>query len=173
VEALKGVIEQRFPGATLDDHRRWRKQIRTLTGALAFSGLAVIILVTAATIAIIIAAARSAMASNRDIIEVLNFVGAEERFIIRQFERHFLKLGVKAGVVGALAAAAVFFFMPYIADYAAGSAAADAEMRRVVGSGSLDAAGYALLALMVGLIALICQITSRFGVKRILHQQNR
>ena len=44
------------------------------------------------------------MASNREIIEVLHFVGANERFISREFERHFVGLGVRAGLVGAVRA---------------------------------------------------------------------
>lgn len=173
IAPLGAALQARFPEATLDDHRRWRKQIRTITGSLAVAGLAVIALVAAATIAIIIAAARSAMASNREIIEVLNFVGAEEKFIVRQFETHFFILGIKAGVVGAVAAGVVFFLMPFLANYAGGTAAADAEIRRFMGSGSLDLTGYAILVFMVGLIAVICLLTSRFGVRRILEAQNR
>ena len=70
-------------------------------------------LVAAATIAVIVSATRSAMASNREIIEVLHFVGANERFISREFERHFLGLGVRAGLVGAVAAALAFLLLPF------------------------------------------------------------
>ncbi len=52
------------------------------------------------------------MASNREIVEVLHFVGATDRFIAREFERHFLRLGVRAGMVGAMWAMVVFFVMP-------------------------------------------------------------
>ncbi len=52
------------------------------------------------------------MASNREIIEVLHFVGANERFISREFERHFLGLGVRAGLMGAAAAAIAFLMLP-------------------------------------------------------------
>ena len=70
-----------------------------------------LVLVAAATIAVIVSATRSAMASNREIIEVLHFVGANERFISREFERHFLGLGVRAGIVGALAARGLVFLL--------------------------------------------------------------
>ena len=86
---------------TLDDHRRWQQQIRTITRSFALGGLAILLLVGAATTAIIVSATKSAMASNREIVEVLHFVGATDRFIAREFERHFLRLGVRAGIVGA------------------------------------------------------------------------
>ena len=72
-------------------------------------GLAILLLVGAATTAIIVSATRSAMASNREIVEVLHFVGATDRYIAREFERHFLRLGVRAGLVGAVSRHGVFF----------------------------------------------------------------
>ena len=93
------MLGQQFKGVTLDDHRRWQQQIRTITRSFALGGLAILLLVGAATTAIIVSATKSAMASNREIVEVLHFVGATDRFIAREFERHFLRLGVRAGIV--------------------------------------------------------------------------
>ena len=171
ITTLRTVLTSRFPTATLDDHRAWQTQIRRVTGSLAAAGFAIIALVAMATVAIVVSAARSAIASNRDIVEVLNFVGAEERFIARQFELHFLKLGIKAGIVGAAAAGLVFFMMPVLADYMSG--AANAEFRRLVGTGRLDMMGYLSLLIVVVIIAAICQLTSRYGVRRILDAQNQ
>ncbi len=168
---LAKVIKAKFPGALLDDHRLWKKQIQSVTQMLAIAGLGIIALMAAATIAIIIAAARSALASNREIVEVLNLVGAEERFIARQFEVHFLKVGIRAGIVGAALAAVVFFLIPFAASFLGGSVATDAEIRRLVGAGTLDLWGYLLLVVVVVVVSAICQMTSRVGVRRILNQQ--
>ena len=73
-----------------------------MTRCFALGGLAILLLVASATTAIIISATRSSMASNREIVEVLHFVGATDRFIAREFEKHFLRLGVRAGLVGAI-----------------------------------------------------------------------
>lgn len=170
--ALRAVLASKFPNSSLDDHRAWQQQIRRVTSSLALGGIALIILVAAATVGIVVSAARSAMSSNKDIVEVLNFVGAEERFIARQFELHFLKVGIKAGAAGAAMAAAVFFFMPLFADFMSGSGT-QAEFRRLFGSGKLDLYGYASLLLVVFVIAAICQITSRYGVRHILNAQNQ
>jgi cell division transport system permease protein len=169
---LRAALTSKFPMASLDDHRAWQSQIRRVTGSMAMVGLFIIVLVAAATVAIVVSAARSAIASNRDIVEVLNFVGAEERFIARQFELHFLKLGIKAGIVGATAAGLVFFLMPFLAEFMSG-AAEHAEYRRLVGTGQLDLWGYFALLAVVVAIAAICQLTSRYGVRRILDAQNQ
>jgi len=56
-------------------------------------------------------ATRGAMAGNREIIEVLHFVGAEDRYIARQFQTHFMRLGFRGAAIGGIAAA-VFFVAP-------------------------------------------------------------
>lgn len=172
IEALRRALGSNFPGVTLDDHRRWQQQIRTITRSFALGGFAILLLVAAATTAIIVSATKSAMASNRDIVEVLHFVGATDRFIAREFERHFLRLGVRAGVVGALWAVLVFFAMPAVMELLGGGAVTMAELRRLIGISSLDFLGYLLLAIVVLVIAALCMLTSRIGVYRILNSQH-
>jgi cell division transport system permease protein len=108
------------------------------------------------------------MVTNREIIEVLHFVGANDRFISSEFERHFLGLGVRAGLVGAIAAAIAFLLLPLLVSLLGGGAVTEAETRRLLGSGELDAGGYFLLVLIVLVIAALCMVTSRLGVFRIL-----
>ncbi len=169
---LKKVMEAKYPGAVLDDHGRWRGEIRRLTRFVELGGVGMLALMAAATAAVIIAAATSALASNKEIVAVLNFVGAEEKFIASQFERHFLKVGIKAGVAGSGLAALLFIALPRVTEGMSNSAAAEAEIRRLVGAGTLDAGGYAVLLTVVIVVALICKMTSRYGVRRILNQQN-
>ena len=166
------ALQRDFKGVSLDDHRRWQQQIRAVTGSFALGGIAIFLLVAAATTAVIVSATKSAMASNRDIVEVLHFVGATDKFIAREFEKHFLRLGIKAGIVGAVAAMAVFLTMPAIMEMLGGGAESAVEIQRLIGTGSLDPAGYALLGLVVVIIAGLCMITSRFGVFRILNGQH-
>jgi len=168
---LKTELESRFPQAVLDDHRQWQNQIRTVTRSFALGGIAILLLVGAATIAIIISATRSAMASNRDIIEVLDFVGATDRFIAHEFDKHFLRLGIRAGVVGAVCAMAVFFLMPSVMKFLGGGTVTLAELQRLVGTGVLDIPGYIMLAGVVVIIAVLCMLTSRVGVFRILNNR--
>jgi len=172
ITTLRAALQSKFPTASLDDHRAWQQQIRRVTGSLALAGIAVMALMAAATIGIIVSAARSAIASNKDIVEVLNFVGAEEKFIARQFELHFLKVGIKAGIVGAVGAGLVFFTLPIVTDILSG-AATDTEIRRLIGTGRMDVLGYCSLSFVVLIIAAICSLTSRIGVRRILNAQNQ
>jgi cell division transport system permease protein len=168
IPLIKAALSQNFEGVTLDDHRRWQAEIKTVTRTAALGGIAVLGLVAAATIAIIVSATRSAMASNREIIEVLYFVGANERFISREFERHFLGLGVRAGLMGAIAAAIAFLLLPLMAHMLGGGVVTAAETQRLIGSGELDLKGYLLCVVVVIVVACLCMITSRLGVIRVL-----
>jgi cell division transport system permease protein len=172
VPTLKKVLEAKYPGALLDDHGLWRTEIRRLTRILELAGVCMLLLMAAATAAVIIAAASSALASNHEIVEVLNLVGAEERFIARQFESHFLKVGIRAGIVGAGLAALAFAVIPIVTQTMSDSATSEAEIRRFVGAGTLDIGGYVILLVVVLSIATICKMTSRYGVRRILKRHN-
>ncbi|ODR93476.1 hypothetical protein AUC70_11405 [Methyloceanibacter stevinii] len=107
------------------------------------------------------------MATNREIIEVLHFVGANDRFISSEFERQVRAWG-QGGLVGAIAAAITFLLMPLLVSLLGGGAVTEAETRRLLGSGELDIGGYFLLALIVVVVAALCMVTSRLGVFRVL-----
>ncbi len=170
--ALRKGLTAQFKGAALDDHRHWQQQIRTVTRSFAVGGLAILALVGIATMAIIVSATRSALASNREIVEVLHFVGATDKFIARQFQKHFLWLGIRAGVFGAGLAALAFFGMPFAMELLGGGSASLAELQHLVGTGALDWPGYAWLGGVVIVIAALCMLTSRVGVYRILNSQH-
>ena len=40
------------------------------------------------------------MAGNREVVEVLHFVGADDDFIAREFQRRFFQLGLKGAAAG-------------------------------------------------------------------------
>lgn len=171
LDAIRNGLAQQFKGASLDDHRQWQKQIRTVTRSFALGGLGILVLVAAATMAIIVSATRSAMASNREIVEVLHFVGATDRFIAREFEKHFLRLGVRAGLVGAISALTVFIAMPSVMEFLGGGSVSLTELQRLIGAGSLDLAGCVLMGIVVVVVAALCMLTSRYGVFRILNSR--
>ena len=107
-----------------------------------------------------------------EIVEVLHFVGATDKFIAREFAGHFLSLGIRAGIVGAGAAMLVFFGLPFGMELIGGGAVTMAELRRLIGAGTLDWPGYLILLVVVAVIAALCMLTSRIGVYRILNSQH-
>jgi len=164
---LQAALDQEVPGATVDDHRVWTDQLARMAGAMVLGGLGVLILVLSATILCVIFATRAAMAGNKDVVEVLHFVGASHTFIAGQFQRHFLMLGMRGGLIGGVSAILIFLVFQLWVMARRGAADA-AQVEALIGSPALGLYGYAGCTLVVFLIAFLTAATSRITVSRFL-----
>ncbi len=160
VAALRETLMREVTGASLDDHRGWIDRMRGMARTAVAGGLMVFGLVLAATILSVTFATRGAMASNRPIVEVLHFVGAKDAYIARQFQRHFLTLGLKGGALGGGVAIVFLALAGRIGDLFVGTAGG-AEASALFGSFSVGALGYFIVVAEIILIALITAVTSR------------
>ena len=77
-------------------------------------GLVIFALVLTAMLLAVAFATRGAMAGNKEIIEILHFVGAADGFISRQFQNHFIRLGLRGGAIGGGIAILFFFFTGHV-----------------------------------------------------------
>ena len=87
--ALRLALDDKVPGASLDDHGVWLARLATMAHATVAIGIVVFALVLVAMLLAVAFATRGAMAGNKEIIEVLHFVGAADSYISRQFQSHF------------------------------------------------------------------------------------
>ncbi|MEL6119573.1 MAG: FtsX-like permease family protein [Pseudomonadota bacterium] len=88
------------PGAVLDDHTRWRQPLVLAADRLRGLGLVSILLIAAATAAMITLAANAALAANAQVISVLRLVGARDDYIAGAFERRFTLRAVLGAALG-------------------------------------------------------------------------
>ncbi len=160
IAALRETLMREVTGASLDDHRGWIDRMRGMARTAVAGGLMVFGLVLVATILSVTFATRGAMASNRPIVEVLHFVGAKDAYIARQFQRHFLALGLKGGALGGGAAVVFLALAGRIGDLFVGTAGG-MEASALFGSFSVGALGYFIVVAEIILIALITAVTSR------------
>ena len=167
LSSLRKALAAAVPEASLDDHRGWVSRMAAMAGTAIGAGLAVLVLVIAATTLCVAFATRGAMAANRPVIEVLHFVGAHDGFIAGEFQRHFLWLGLKGGVIGGAAAMLIFAIAGFTADWFRGTAAED-QLTALFGGFGLGAAGYGAIAGLIVLIAAVTAGTSRVTVYRTL-----
>jgi len=105
---LTGGLQAAAPGASIDDHGRWRNAIAGIARAADFAALGLLLLIGAAAAATVLFVTRAGLASHRRVIEVLHLIGAHDAYIAGQFQRHALIPAFLGGVAGSLAAAAVF-----------------------------------------------------------------
>jgi len=167
LNSLRKALAADVPEASLDDHRGWVERMRAMTRTAVAAGLGILALVVAATMLSVAFATRGAMAANRPVIEVLHFVGARDGFIAGQFQRHFLWLGLKGGVIGGVAAMLLFAIAGFLADWFKGTPTEE-QLGALFGGFGLGAAGYGAIAGLVVLIAVVTAGTSRLTVYRTL-----
>jgi cell division transport system permease protein len=157
---LRKLLAERVPGASLDDHRSWVDRMRAMADSAVVGGIVILALMFAATVLSVTFATRGAMAANRSIVEVLHLIGARDSFIVSQFQRHFLFLGLKGGLIGGGAAILLFLLLGSGASWFAGTPWAD-QFDALFGSFSIGWNGYIAILLQIALIAVIAALTSR------------
>jgi len=100
LDGLAKKIGDVAPDAVLDDHGSWLQRFINLAENVKLIAAGIVTLVGLATVAIVIFATRAGMAIHHDTIEILHLIGAKDSFIASQFQRHFLRLGLKGGLIG-------------------------------------------------------------------------
>jgi cell division transport system permease protein len=165
--ALAERLAEEAPNASLDDHRQWENRLSAMAQVMTLAGTLVLGLVFAATALCVVFATRGAMASNRIVIEVLHFVGAEDSFIAREFQRHFLLLGLRGAGIGGAIAALMFLALTLFGRFE-GSTPEEAQLRSLFGGFSVGPLGYLGAAATVLGLAILIAATARFTVRRTL-----
>ncbi|HWK94109.1 MAG TPA: ABC transporter permease [Pseudolabrys sp.] len=164
---LNRLLLDQAPGATLDDHRGWIERMRAMAGTVVAGGIVILVLMLAATVLSVTFATRGAMATNRNVIEVLHLVGAKNNFIAGNFQRHFLVMGLQGGLIGGGAAVLLFALAALIGYFTAGTAGGD-QSAALFGSFSLGFLGYLAVLAQIVLSAVVTALTSRHTVNRTL-----
>lgn len=109
---LEARLAAEAPGAIYDSHGRWRAPLIEAAERLRRLGwwsLALIALVTGATVAL---AASSALAANAQIVDVLRLVGARDRWISGAFVLRFTLRALFGAAAGAVLAMIVVALLP-------------------------------------------------------------
>ena len=160
-------LREEVPTASLDDHGQWLQRLSAMANVMTLLGLLVLGLVFAATALCVVFATRGAMAGNKTVIEVLHFVGAADSYIAREFQRHFLILGLRGAGIGGAAAVALLLLGTFFAR-AEGPTPEEAQLRSIFGGLEIGPTAYLGSAITVLALAVIIALTARITVRRTL-----
>lgn len=167
IAGLRRALADKVQGSSLDDHRGWIDRMRAVADVVVLGGIIILGLVITATILSVGFATSGAMAANRPVIEVLHFIGARDRYIAGQFQRHFLWLGLKGGAIGGFAAILTFALIAPVEALLRGTAGGE-QFAALFGSISMERSGYLVVFLMIVLIAAVAAETSRRTVNHVI-----
>lgn len=164
---LRKALAEQWRHASLDDHRIWIARLAAMARSVVVVAIGLVALVMMATALAVAFATRGAMAGNRAIMEALHFVGATDAFIAREFERHFLVLGLKGGALGGGLALVFFGCAQLFASTWLGSPGGE-QMETLFGSFALGTGGYLAVVVVTIAVAFLTALVSRFTVTRTL-----
>lgn len=164
-DALRASLEASVPGASLDDHRAWVDRLTAMAQTMVAAGFIVFLLMLAATVLTVVFATRGAMSGNAQVIEVLHFVGAEQRFIANEFQKRFLLLGLKGAIAGGLLAIVIFLIAGLWTGGSEPGPASD-QAAALFGTFSIGVMGYVGVLMLIFVVAILTALTSRLTVLR-------
>jgi cell division transport system permease protein len=167
---LRRGLQAQVPGATVDDHGLWMTRLSTMARTVTVVGVTLVMLVLAAAALAVAFATRGAMAGNREIVEVLHYVGADDRFIAREFQRRFFQMGLKGGAMGGAAALAVIAGFGVLGASLRASPAGD-QLEALFGAFDVGWGGYVVVIIIALAVSAIAGGISGFTVRRFLNHR--
>ena len=155
IGALRDAVTAIAPSARVEPHAAFLGPLAQLVGALKWLAIGLVLLMTLATAATVVLAARAAHNSHRTTIEVLHLMGASDVQIARLFQRRIALDALFGGLLGLLVAGLVLALL--------------AALVRDIGSDLLGAAtvpdyGWAMLLLLPVGGVLLAMLTARITV---------
>lgn len=166
---MRRTLAAEVTGATLDDHRTWSARLTAISDAIMIAGTSLLVLVLVATTLSVSFATRGAVATNRAVVEVLHLIGARDSYIAGTFQRHFLAVGLKGGLIGGATAAFLFAITGIVPSVLSWLPGGD-EAAFLTGQFALDRQGYLGIAGIVALMTLVTTIASRVTVRWTLRE---
>lgn len=159
--SLASRLRSVAPDANLDDHEQWLGRLYNLAWMIEGTAIGTLVLITLATIAIVIFGTHAGLAAHRDTIETLHIMGAEDGMLARAFQGRFLKLGLKGGLIGLLAAGLSLLALRHIINELGSS---------IMEPAAISGTTLIALALVPVVAALIAMFTARLTVLRALRR---
>jgi len=167
--ALERSLQAEVKGISLDTHRRWQAELARMGRALSLLASLVLALITLASVMLVVFAARSVLEANRSVVEALELIGAEHKFISRQNDSQFLATGLLAGFAGLFAGIATFAGLG-LSGGVAGDSVAAAGRSLLFAPADVELRLWAGMLLVPVAATLIALWTSRITLIRMLRQ---
>ncbi len=155
LEELRASLTSSVPAARLDAQSRWLEPVFDAVASLQWLAFGLIVLLAGTSAAAVWLAARSALGSNHETIEIIHLLGGTDAQIARIFQR---SIGVDAALGGltglALGLAVIMLLGRQFAGLGSG----------MVAGGGLDRVDWALLAAIPLTGILLAMLTARLTV---------
>ncbi|MGI6246794.1 MAG: cell division protein FtsX [Pseudochelatococcus sp.] len=164
---LRQQLTDTIPGATLDDHRNWIERLAVMARTVVLVATLIVALVVVAAALAIATTTRGAVAGDREILDVLHFVGADDRFIVGEYRSRFFHMGLRGGLLGSISAVFVLAGAGVMSAWWRASPGGD-QLQALFGAFNMDWKGYATIFAVAAVVAIVTAAVSGFTVRRYL-----
>ncbi|MBB5713462.1 cell division transport system permease protein [Sphingomonas aerophila] len=158
-DRVAALVAGAVPDARVDRHQAWMSPVNGAMRTVVLLALGLVLLMAAATAAVVVLAARAGLQFHRATIDVMHMLGATDVQIARLFQRRIALDAAFGGVVGGAAALGV-------------TAALQAQMAalgsELLGSTRLGTGDWVLLALLPLCFVALATFAARLAVLRAL-----
>lgn len=152
MRSLRALVAREAPGARIIPHAEWLGPVARLIRSLAWIAGGLVLLMAAASAAVVIMTARAALGTHYATIEILHLIGATDRQIARLFQRR-IAIDTAYGIALGTAVAAIILLLIGLQWSGVTSGLAT--------TASLGAGGWALLLALPLLAIALAAITAR------------
>lgn len=159
VEGIRAALAPVAPAGRVDDNAQWLAPLANLVAALKWLAVGLVLLMVGATAATVVLAARAALDTHRETIEVLHLMGATDIQVARLFQRRIALDALFGGLVGLVGAAAVLLLI--------GDRVSDLGSE-LLGTAELPPEAWAVLASMPALGVILAMAVARWTILRAL-----
>jgi cell division transport system permease protein len=111
LEALRAELTASVPSARVDAQAGWLAPVFDAISSLQWLAVGLVVLLAATSAAAVWLAARSALGSNRDTIEIVHLLGGTDGQIARIFQRSIALDALVGGAVGLLLGLSALFLL--------------------------------------------------------------
>jgi cell division transport system permease protein len=111
IEALRAELIASVPSAKVDSQAGWLAPVFHAISSLQWLAIGLVVLLAATSAAAVWLAARSALGSNRDTIEIVHLLGGTDAQIARIFQRSIAVDALVGGIVGLLLGLVAIFLL--------------------------------------------------------------
>ncbi len=155
LSAIRRALAPVAPSARVDAQSAWLKPVFDAMVSLQVLAAALVVLLALALAAAVLLAARSALGTNRDTIEIVHLLGGTDTQVARVFQR---SIGYDAAIGGAVGLVLAIVVVLSLGRRFAGLGAG------IVDSGALVWSDWLLLALVPLLATFLAMVTARLTV---------
>lgn len=120
-QSLIAGLERVAPGATVDDHRIWLQKLADFIEVGKTITFIILTLILFSIVVTVVFTTRAGLAIQKDVVEVLHLIGAQDSYVALQYQVHALKLAIYGSIIGfGLGAVLIFFVRFYWGNFGIG-----------------------------------------------------